>query len=511
MIERKNGEFKMNIVLLRHGEATENVKGLISDKEIYWSTLTDEGINMIKESIKSIPLLVDKIYVSPLPRTIQTAHYVSNSLLKAEVIIENRIREIQHGKYTHQKNNEDLDNTRIKQIEGDYFVRLGEYGENNYDIENRLCLFLKDIYQNNFKDNTILIVTHGSISSYIKRMLNVKTAHLQTGKLEVFNDVDFKPLFNHIKKLNRIRNEKVNNRIEQVNSLYVNPLLKKSLLQLSKNEFNSLYFTDLIFNKYIEGFKTDNLCQITNPTFDGNIILICFYSNFDNFVDYWMSHYLSIGIKNFVLVDNNSDDNTTRKLKKYEGQANISFWQINEKYNSNNMCGWKQRIFEFYGIGNIFITVDSDELFIYENYKSIKIDEFIRNNKLTYVKALMLDVYSKNKLYKSNLNDYIYIDKGTYKIDSSVSYGKRFYGGPHSRLFGINPSLQKIPLIKYTGKEVFANDHFYYPYNINVKAKYCAYLLHYKILFGDEKKLSFYNKDVSVLADSIDFNFRKGK
>ena len=96
----------MNIIFLRHGEASDNVNELFSDKEIYWSTLTDKGINTVKETIKNLPNSIDKIYVSPLPRTIQTAHYVSNLYPETEVIIENRIREINHGKYTHQKNNE---------------------------------------------------------------------------------------------------------------------------------------------------------------------------------------------------------------------------------------------------------------------------------------------------------------------------------------------------------------------------------------------------------------------
>ena len=28
---------------MRHGEATDNVKEIISDKEIYWSVLSDSG------------------------------------------------------------------------------------------------------------------------------------------------------------------------------------------------------------------------------------------------------------------------------------------------------------------------------------------------------------------------------------------------------------------------------------------------------------------------------------
>ena len=78
----------MNIIFLRHGEASDNVKGLISDKEIYWSTLTQKGIFTVKKEIKSIKLDIDKIYVSPLPRTIQTANYVHKLNPKTEIIID---------------------------------------------------------------------------------------------------------------------------------------------------------------------------------------------------------------------------------------------------------------------------------------------------------------------------------------------------------------------------------------------------------------------------------------
>ena len=66
----------MNIIFMRHGEATDNVKKIISDKEIYWSTLTKEGKETVLESIKDLPEKIDKIYTSPLPRTLETTHFV---------------------------------------------------------------------------------------------------------------------------------------------------------------------------------------------------------------------------------------------------------------------------------------------------------------------------------------------------------------------------------------------------------------------------------------------------
>ena len=121
----------MNIIFMRHGEASDNVKELISDREIYWSTLTHKGIETVLESMESLPKQIDKIYVSPFPRTIETAHFVYEKYSKTEVVIDERLHEINHGKYSGQKNNSELDETRLKQIAGDYFVRLVNMGKIN--------------------------------------------------------------------------------------------------------------------------------------------------------------------------------------------------------------------------------------------------------------------------------------------------------------------------------------------------------------------------------------------
>ena len=194
----------MNLIFLRHGEATDNVKKLISDKEIYWSLLTENGIKTVMESLESLPNNIDVMYVSPLPRTIQTAHYVYEKYPSIQVIMEDRIREIQYGKYSHCKNNEELDETRKKQIAGDYLVRFGDTGENKLDIETRLSEFLKDVSKTNYEN--VLIVSHGSVIAYMKRLLDVKSSHIQKGKVEIFNDVDFNYLFNYMKILSDIKN-----------------------------------------------------------------------------------------------------------------------------------------------------------------------------------------------------------------------------------------------------------------------------------------------------------------
>ncbi|MEG0220818.1 MAG: histidine phosphatase family protein [Clostridia bacterium] len=505
----------MNIVFMRHGEATDNVKKIISDKEIYWSTLTKSGVEAALESIEVLPPKIDKIYVSPFPRTLQTAHYVFEKYYKTEVVIDNRLREINNGKYTQMRNNEDLDGIRRKQINGDYFVRFGEYGENKYDIESRLCSFLKDVYDTNFKSNTIIIVSHGSVISYLKRILCITSPHVQTGKVEELIDVDFNNFFNYAKKLSKIRLNEIKKRVEIVKALEINNDLKNNLAKMVRKEFNNAKLAEEHFMNYIDGISTKNLKNLNNSNLHNGIILVCFYNNFENFVDKWMKHYIDIGINNFVLIDNNSTDNSTKKLKAYESAVNISFWEIHEEYNSYKMCGWKQQIFEFYGINQEYLTVDSDELFIYKDYKETKLINFVKNEKLTIIKTMLLDVYTTKNLLEGSLKDFKYVDKNTYKTSVDIPCGVRFFGGPISRVLDINTSLQKISFIKYTGKEIFVSDHFYYPWNLNNKAKFCAYLLHYNFFTKDDrdlsnyseyKNISFYDENISILINDIDLS-----
>lgn len=485
----------MNLIFMRHGEATDNVREIISDKEIYWSTLTDEGKKVVLETLENLNLSIDKIYVSPLPRTIQTASLVCEKFKNVDVSIDNRIREIGNGKYSGKQNNPELDNVRERQVAGDFFVRFGEYGENKYDIESRLSDFLKDVYEQNFKNNTIMIVSHGSITSFMKRILCIKSAHIKTGKAEIFEDVDFSKLYKHIDKLKKIKKENIAKKISEIQKTNISETLKKSIIKLCKTEFNNIEFSDDVFTNFINGLNSTNLKVNYQTRFDDGIIAVCFYNNASNFLEQWFNHYISIGVKNFVMVDNCSSDGSSLLVKKFCKKVNIDCWSIDEKYNCFKMCGWKQQILEHYGTNKRYIFVDSDELFIYENFKNVNINEYIKNRKNDYFKSILLDVYSKNGIEDLDLNNYNFVDGKGYKMLPNANFGCRVYGGCRNRIFGIRPSLQKVPIITYHGKEIYINDHFYYPWEIDRNASTGSFLLHYKFLKGDIEKYKVYAED----------------
>ncbi len=87
---------------------------------------------------------------------------------------------------------------------GDYFVRFGEYGENKYDIEKRLIEFLLDVYTQNDKNATVLIISHGPITSYMKRILGITTKHIKKGKIDICNNISFDELIKHDEFLKKL-------------------------------------------------------------------------------------------------------------------------------------------------------------------------------------------------------------------------------------------------------------------------------------------------------------------
>lgn len=112
----------MNLIFMRHGEAMDNTREILSSQEIQCSILTENGRKKVIELVKLLPK-IDKIYASPLIRTLQTAkEVVDNQNLNVE--IDNRIREINWGKFNGKENSTELDEVREKQVAGDFLLDL---------------------------------------------------------------------------------------------------------------------------------------------------------------------------------------------------------------------------------------------------------------------------------------------------------------------------------------------------------------------------------------------------
>lgn len=162
----------MKFILIRHGESEANVLGILSSKISDPYKLTDKGIQQVVEAVEKIQEPISAMYISPLLRTLQTADILFPYInLKGERITSEAIREIDYGIYSGYENNSELDQTRKAQTNGNYSIRYGKTGENKYDIEHRLLSFITEQLETRAGRDTVLIVSHGSITGWIERII----------------------------------------------------------------------------------------------------------------------------------------------------------------------------------------------------------------------------------------------------------------------------------------------------------------------------------------------------
>lgn len=175
-----------NIILIRHGLAEHNVQDCYNSNPIHPnykpSHLMPEGA---KKALDTSLILqkqgfnaqtIHAVYVSPLPRTKETAYLLAVEGLIAtdKIVYDQRLSEL-----------------RVGDLEGKMIVRpwspsLNEvyHSETDTEIDQRITDFLNSL---TLKDGeTILIVTHGYIAQRIMKALEVEVKKLEPGEAVVF-------------------------------------------------------------------------------------------------------------------------------------------------------------------------------------------------------------------------------------------------------------------------------------------------------------------------------------
>lgn len=162
----------MKIYLIRHGESLANL-GLVSadfsmDNQ---NDLSKKGENQIREIIPAFQNCnIVRIFSSPMKRAIDSAKILQSGLINApKITIDNRLKEIDYGIFTDDRDNPEMQNIAKKQIDGDQEIRFGG-GENMREILGRFLDFLVDTYKKN-QNGEIVIFSHGRLISIVSKKI----------------------------------------------------------------------------------------------------------------------------------------------------------------------------------------------------------------------------------------------------------------------------------------------------------------------------------------------------
>lgn len=177
----------MNLLLVRHGEISSNVKKIYAGKSP--EKLTEKGICQAKnvaEKIKNYNVQI--LYSSPVERALQTAEIIGETL-GIEVIIENAFREMELGPW------EGLSEKQIAKL---YPIEWKIWQKRPAELKmpkretlekllKRVLRSIKNLYEV-FDNHNIVIVTHVAIIRVLqlwhtKKSLNFyKTIHVPNAK-----------------------------------------------------------------------------------------------------------------------------------------------------------------------------------------------------------------------------------------------------------------------------------------------------------------------------------------
>jgi len=169
-------------------------------------------------------------------------------------------------------------------------------------------------------------------------------------------------------------------------------------------------------------------------------------------------HYRAMGVTRFICLDDASTDGTADFIL---AQPDTELFTSNVRFKDADRGKiWREKLFAFFGYDRWYLSVDSDEFFLYETADSERIGDFARRLDAARIRRLpapMLDLYPVGDLSRavfSGANGAMpweiatHFDGGGYRA-KAFKTGISIYGGVRARVFKANGELMKYPLVRW--------------------------------------------------------------
>lgn len=186
---------------------------------------------------------------------------------------------------------------------------------------------------------------------------------------------------------------------------------------------------------------------------------------------YFLDHYRDLGVAHFLMIDNGSDDGSTEMLA---AQPDVTLWQTSASYRASRFgLDWLNWLLWRHGHGRWCLTVDADELLVYDQMETRKLpaltDQLERKSRKGFG-TLMLDMFPKGPLgaqfYAPGQDPaqvLDWFDPAPYRAVRQWPMNNLWVqGGARERVFFADrptqsPTLNKIPLIHWHRRYVYVN------------------------------------------------------
>lgn len=197
---------------------------------------------------------------------------------------------------------------------------------------------------------------------------------------------------------------------------------------------------------------------------------------------FFLDHHRRLGIRQFLIVDNGSDDGTLDLLC---AQPDVSVWRARAGYRQARFgLDWLTGLQMRHGHGHWCLTLDADEALIYPYWQTRDLRAltgWLEGQGRRSFAAMMLDMYPKGRLSQPRhvpgddpFAALCWHDAANYTIVPHQPKGNLWIqGGPRARVFfGAEPrrapTLNKVPLVKWHRRYAYLNStHRILPAGLN--------------------------------------------
>lgn len=259
----------------------------------------------------------------------------------------------------------------------------------------------------------------------------------------------------------------------------------------------------LLWRSFRSRHQLTSLVNRTDRIKPGAILAFSTMRNERIRLPWFFRHYRRLGIDQFLIVDNDSDDGSTEYLL---NQPDVSLWQSNASYRAARFgLDWLTWLQMRHGHGHWCLMVDADELLVYDRHEDHPLPDLTRlleERGQQAFGALMLDLYPKGPLGAQDYDpetdptDLLrWFDAGPYRAQRQQPLGNLWVqGGARERAFfadapARSPTLNKIPLVRWSRPYAYVNSchsalprHLNYTYDGPGGADPSGVLLHTKFL-----------------------------
>ena len=163
------------IIFLRHGQAENNTKRILAGRT-EGVPLTKTGIEQAERIAKYLASIdISAIYSSPIERARHTAGIIAKNCSLEEVVIDERLTEIDMGKFT-RMNYDDMfakyGNIFLKFYENDPVISEHEV-ETFPDVQKRVLDMVDHVLKKHNNENVILVTHMDPIKSMLAKVMNL--------------------------------------------------------------------------------------------------------------------------------------------------------------------------------------------------------------------------------------------------------------------------------------------------------------------------------------------------